>query len=92
MFESCSGCATKFISKADIFGGRFEVLIKRDTSFKTLPGAILSLIAVVLIGGYAGGQMLNILDKTRPIVRNVFEFDYEASHIDIDDQDILPMV
>ena len=83
---------TGVLVSTDMFGGKFEMIIKSQSTYKTLLGAFLTMLTVAAIVAYAYGQFKIVADDTSPAVRDYVEFNAESSYLDVEDSGIPPIL
>ncbi len=54
------------LKSLDIYGQQINLTYKGDDTFKTTPGAVMSLIIIILLVGYASFRAYVLLEKKDP--------------------------
>jgi hypothetical protein len=80
----------QLVTKVDRFGGPFELCLNGESTFKSLPGAVLTLMWTGLLIWYTYMTILSILDRTSPSVAYVSVQSKESA--EIVSNDLLPIM
>jgi len=79
----------QLVTKVDRFGGPFELCLNGESTFKSLPGAVLTLTWTGLLIWYTYLTILSIVDKTNPNVNS--KSVQTADPFELISNNILPM-